>query len=231
MRGSSGRIAVLLATTWAEKQTNQWRFCRFSMYGVSMSKNASVVSHLGPLPMLLYIHDLTKICLCLWLSFAASKLDLHVACDRTTMADMVLKRTATQRDDQIFKQPFSLFTSNHRVLKCLQTTTNIKRARLGVVRLRCVVPLIDILVLEGFAGCQIFQHDPKNSLAAQNVDTNDDADFDDGSIEALGRKKPHRPRLPSRDTVQKLIDAVGIAAAAAQLGVDIATLQQYMNGN
>ncbi|KAF8832211.1 hypothetical protein HHX47_DHR1001991 [Lentinula edodes] len=75
------------------------------------------------------------------------------------------------------------------------------------------------------------EHDPKNSLAAQNVDTNDDADFDDGSIEALGRKKPHRPRLPSRDTVQKLIDAVGIAAAAAQLGVDIATLQQYMNGN
>ncbi|GAW06004.1 hypothetical protein LENED_007895 [Lentinula edodes] len=79
------------------------------------------------------------------------------------------------------------------------------------------------------------EHDPKNSL--QNVDTNDDADFDDGSIEALGRKKkpphrpPHRPSLPSRDTVQKLIDAVGIAAAAAQLGVDIATLQQYMNGN
>lgn len=41
--------------------------------------NMSVVSHLGPLPMLLYIHDLTKISL--WLSFAASKLDLHVGSD------------------------------------------------------------------------------------------------------------------------------------------------------
>ncbi|KAJ3927374.1 MAG: hypothetical protein NXY57DRAFT_1025733 [Lentinula lateritia] len=56
----------------------EWSHCGFRCM-VYPCPNMSVVSHLGPLPMLLYIHDLTKISL--WLSFAASKLDLHVGSD------------------------------------------------------------------------------------------------------------------------------------------------------
>ncbi|KAJ4467010.1 hypothetical protein J3R30DRAFT_3411893 [Lentinula aciculospora] len=40
----------------------------------------------------------------------------------------------------------------------------------------------------------------------------------------------NRPRLPKRVVVQQIIEASGVAVAAAQLGVDIATLLGYVNG-
>ncbi|KAJ3783379.1 hypothetical protein GGU10DRAFT_377720 [Lentinula aff. detonsa] len=67
------------------------------------------------------------------------------------------------------------------------------------------------------------EHDLNSSLADQGGDV---------ESERLRKKKPpHRPHLPSRDQVRKLVEAVGMAQAAAQLGVDIATLQAYLNGN
>ncbi|KAJ3992306.1 hypothetical protein F5050DRAFT_1789424 [Lentinula boryana] len=41
----------------------------------------------------------------------------------------------------------------------------------------------------------------------------------------------NRPRLPRRVVVQQMIEASGVAVAAAQLGVDIATLLGYVNGD
>ncbi|KAF8828300.1 hypothetical protein HHX47_DHR4000512 [Lentinula edodes] len=44
------------------------------------------------------------------------------------------------------------------------------------------------------------------------------------------RPPTNRPRLPKRVVVQQMIDSLGVAVAAAQLGVDVATLLGYVNG-
>ncbi|KAJ3894549.1 hypothetical protein GG344DRAFT_73989 [Lentinula edodes] len=44
------------------------------------------------------------------------------------------------------------------------------------------------------------------------------------------RPPTDRPRLPKRVVVQQMIDSLGVAVAAAQLGVDVATLLGYVNG-